>query len=432
VRRFHIYLFYTLLLLSIGGCQNPFNKEQVKWEVSLQKEDKAPYGSYIAYQSLRDYFPDAKIEPLSSGFRFTSMDGYMHFDENGKSLLVLLGLDFNISTEELDELINFADNGNEVMLFCSNMDNTIANKLRCQKHATGREHLKLNLTNNGKENKEILTLKASGNQQKYGYEGRALQSYFTTEITDSTNSVEQYMPHEEDSTSEDEEYQITISAPDTLGYAAAKPNFISYEIGTGHITLHAAPLVLSNYFLLQDDNKNYLDGIWHTLPTGISHIYWNEYYKRRAEASSFSVLWRYPATRWALIIALFTLLMYVLFESKRRQKIIPIIERTENASLSFTETVGRLYYNKGNHTNIAEKMIQHFLEWVRNRYYLNTNHLNNDFVQHLSKKTGQPIETVSRLVEMIHEIRTGNIQPDEPYLYELYTTIQQFYKNNEQ
>lgn len=216
-----------------------------------------------------------------------------------------------------------------------------------------------------------------------------------------------------------------------MGHAAAMPDFIRYQVGEGHITIHAAPLVLSNYFLLQDGNKNYLDGIWHTLPTGISHIYWNEYYKRRAEASSFSVLWRYPATRWALITALFTLLMYVLFESKRRQKIIPVIERTENASLSFTETVGRLYYNKGNHANIAEKMIQHFLEWVRNRYYLNTNHLNSDFAQHLSKKTGEPIETVSRLMEMIHEIRTGSIQPDEPYLYELYTTIQQFYKNNE-
>ena len=51
--------------------------------------------------------------------------------------------------------------------------------------------------------------------------------------------------------------------------------------------------------------------------------------------------------------------------------------------------------------------------------------------QHLSKKTGEPEQTVARLVEMIHEVRTSGTAPDEPYLYELYTTIQQFYKNNE-
>lgn len=430
MRHFYSYLAYLLPALLLTACENPFaQKEKTNWQVSLKKGDKKPYGSYLAYQSLQYYFPQAKVEALSDGFRYTSMDAEMHYNEKGSSLLVLLGLDFYVSSSELEELISFVKNGNEVMLFCSRLDNGLGDRLKCYKHQGGQEDIKLNTAFNGKDNIDILRLDP---YRRYGYEGRSLQSYFTVEghgtgYADSFGNTLQ-SGNEEDVYTEQEE---KITGPDTLGYAGPMPDFIRYAIGDGHITLHAAPLVMSNYFLLQDGNRAYLDGIWHTLPRGIGHIYWNEYYKRRAEGSEFSVLWRYPATRWALIIAIFTLLAYVLFESKRRQKIIPVVEQPENSSMSFVETVGRLYYNKGNHGNIAEKMIQHFLDWVRSRYHMNTNHLNNDFIQHLSKKTGEPEQTVARLVEMIHEVRTSGTAPDEPYLYELYTTIQRFYKNNE-
>jgi predicted DNA-binding ribbon-helix-helix protein len=132
----------------------------------------------------------------------------------------------------------------------------------------------------------------------------------------------------------------------------------------------------------------------------------------------------------ALMIGIFALLMYVFFESKRRQKIVPIIAPLKNESVSFVETVGRLYYNKGNHANLADKMIQQFLEWVRNNHMLNTNLLNDTFVQQLAMRTGQPETTVKELVQMIHETRLRQTNIDEAYLYQLYSTIQQFYKNH--
>ncbi len=423
VRRTCTYMLLLLLAFSFSACENPFAQKKTNWEVSLKKDDKKPYGSYIAYHALPYYFPGARIEPLPDGFRYTSIDASMHH-AGSPSLLVLLGLDFYLSAAELEQLIQFAGAGNEIMIFCSRMDEALERRFKCYKHSTAGEGMKLTPLYTGQENIGILSLKP-GKNIKYGYEGRSLQSYFTLEEKD-TAGIERYITIDDETATE----EPVISGPDTLGYRGAMPDFIRYKTGRGHITFHAAPLVLSNYFLLQSGNKGYLDGLWHILPAGIQHIYWNEYYRRRAEASSFSVLLRYPATKWALILALFTLLMYVLFESKRRQKIIPVIEQPENASLSFTETVGRLYYNKGDHSNIAEKMIQHFLDWVRTQHHMNTNHLNYDFIRNLAAKTGETEQTVTRLVEMIHEIRLSHTTPDEAYLYELYTTIQKFYKNN--
>ena len=74
-------------------------------------------------------------------------------------------------------------------------------------------------------------------------------------------------------------------------------------------------------------------------------------------------------------------------------------------------------------------MVNQFLEWVRTKYLLNTNQLNDEFNRHLAMKSGQPPEVVNELTSMIHEVRLRSVKADEAYLYQLYNTIQQFYKN---
>jgi hypothetical protein len=201
-------------------------------------------------------------------------------------------------------------------------------------------------------------------------------------------------------------------------------------VGEGHIILHAAPLVMSNYFLLQKDNRKYLEQLWTYLPQDIQKIYWNDYYKRNTKASDLSVLLQYPATRWAFFIALLILLIYALFESKRRQRIIPEIAPLENSSVSFVETVARLYFNKGDHRNLAEKMVQHFLEWIRTHYFIATTSLDAGFERQLIVRSGLPDATVRSLLELIREVQLNHRSVDETDLYHLHNIIQQFYKSH--
>jgi hypothetical protein len=112
------------------------------------------------------------------------------------------------------------------------------------------------------------------------------------------------------------------------------------------------------------------------------------------------------------------------------QRIVPVIPPVQNASVSFVETVGQLYFNKGAHANLAEKMVQHFLEWVRTHYYLDTAQLNDIFIKQLAAKSGKPEGEIGRLVNQIHEIRLGTVEVTPEYLYELYRSIQSFYKTS--
>jgi hypothetical protein len=454
---------YMPLILVFSGCSNPLKKDP--WAVTLDRKDKAAYGASIAYEAMKHYFPDASLQHLSQGFHYTSLDTAL-LPGGERSMLVAVGLDFYVSDAEISRLISFAAMGNELVIFSRTLDNKLKEKLHCSIVHEGYEDVKPTTDQNGSENKSILSLKSQPGK-RFGYQGRTIRGWYdlseaskdtsdtsankiptlqsipgtdtvTTADADSVTEEENDQPEAESDTSYTYEYNddqsatgeedILIGPVDTLGLAEGHPDHIRFEVGAGHISLHAAPLTLSNYFLLQGDNRFYLDGVWQTLPGGIGRVYWHDYFKRTGATSDLGVLWRYPAMKWAILLALFTLIVYVFFEAKRRQRIIPVIAPLENTSVSFVETVGRLYYNKADHNNIAEKMVQHFLEWVRTRYFINTAKIDKDFRNQLRIKSGTPENVVNALADMIAEVTIERKNMDETDLYHLHNTIQQFYK----
>src|SRR5690606_8332848 len=130
-------------------------------------------------------------------------------------------------------------------------DNKLQERLRCDKIISGREEIKLSPAYDGKNNVGALRLKEG--RARYGYHGRTLQSYFSINARDSV-SGDSIIYADEKGVYDD----IHINyRPDTLGFVNNKPDFIRYSVGEGHITLHAAPLVMSNYFLLKESNRPY-------------------------------------------------------------------------------------------------------------------------------------------------------------------------------
>lgn len=409
----------TIALASIlSGCDF-FFKKKTNWTVSLDKKDTKPYGGSLAFQSMNSFFPNASIKSLSPNFRYNSIDDKMMLQEK-PAMLVAVGLDFYLSQDEMKQLFLFIRKGNEVVLFARSMDKKLKAILHQKIINNLEEEMPLTSMNNGSTNRNVLLLK---NEKKYifGYKGKSLKASFEpiTEKVENENfeeniAVNELLPEEK--------------LPDTLGCCIDKPNILRYKIGKGHLTIHTAPLVMSNYFLLQPNNVHYLESFWKNFPEDLSTIYWNDYYKRSPQQADLGVLLRYPATRWAIYLLLITLLVFLLFESKRKQRIIPEITTPANSSVAFAETIGRLYYNKGNHNNLAEKMVLQFLEWVRTHYFISTNKFDKHFEAQLHYKSGLPENVVLSMVELLCEVHVERKPMSEEDLFHLYQTIQQFYK----
>jgi hypothetical protein len=132
------------------------------------------------------------------------------------------------------------------------------------------------------------------------------------------------------------------------------------------------------------------------------------------------------ALEWAYYIALFSLAIFVLYEIKRRQRIIPVIEPLSNSTLDFVSVVGRVYYEKRNNANIAQKKILYLLTWLRDEYHVKTNKLDDEFIEKLTGKLGLKKAFAVDLVDYIKYISVQT-QVNDRELIELNKLIEKFY-----
>ena len=156
---------------------------------------------------------------------------------------------------------------------------------------------------------------------------------------------------------------------------------------------------------------------------------WTEYYQlgRQESGSPLRFVLSNESLKWAYYIMLFTLLFFVFFEMKRKQRIIPIVKPPENTTLEFAETVGNLYFNHGDHLNLALKKILFFKEQLRSKYYMQTGVLDEGFYLELSNKTGKELKAVKSLFQHIEEVEAKK-QISKTELFNLSEELDEFFK----
>jgi hypothetical protein len=120
--------------------------------------------------------------------------------------------------------------------------------------------------------------------------------------------------------------------------------------------------------------------------------------------------------------------MLMFFGSKRVQRPIPVIKRPQNTSLSFIETMARLYYRRHDHLDIARKRFTYFLEFLRSRYFINTAVDENRIISEVSRKSGVSERSVAALFSMgnrLHNLK----QISQEDLEQFNRQIEFFYNN---
>jgi hypothetical protein len=168
-------------------------------------------------------------------------------------------------------------------------------------------------------------------------------------------------------------------------------------------------MAFTNLFVLRPQTSDFAFASLSYLPAPRT-IWWDEYQKqgRREQQSLLRVVLRYEALRTAFYASLLGIVLFILFEAKRRQRIIPVLKPLPNTTLLFTRTVASLYRQGNNHQLIAEKKISLFLEYVRTRFQENTTDIADEqFRERLTQKAGLPRARVDELVRLINFARTA-------------------------
>jgi hypothetical protein len=366
---------------------------------SLSKTDKAPFGTYITYRQLQNMYRLHTISDKKQPFTST-------WNEIGDtaSLYVCITPYLFVNDEEVKAMMDYVYAGNSLFVASNYIDDNLLNQANC----TTDFKLFDGFTNTD----SLRVTNTSSFDSSFSYYYKPFNNSFV-------------------------KHDTLFSK--VLGYNEKhKPNYIVYFHGKGKLFLHCDPRAFSNYFILKNENYKYLQEAFSYTSDAPQHIYWDDYYRRRFSRrssssdknfSSFSEIMKHPPLKAAFWLGLILLLLFITWGAKRRQRIIPKIKPNENTSVTFTETIGRLYLQKKDNKNIAEKSCTYFNEHIRNKYFLNTGTVNEDFITTLSRKSGVEREKVDSLYRAIHHVNTSD-SIDDYQLLSLNEQIQYFYKNS--
>jgi hypothetical protein len=91
----------------------------------------------------------------------------------------------------------------------------------------------------------------------------------------------------------------------------------------------------------------------------------------------------------------------MLFTARRRQRVIPVVEKPKNKSLEFVQLIGTLYYHRHDNTDLVRKKIIYFAEELRRRWMIDVmDTADNDRIfSVISQKTGMAYENVAGIIK---------------------------------
>jgi hypothetical protein len=392
------YILVVAVLFGLLLANELSKPKPVNWRKTYAKNDKIPFGGYIVYDQLEKLNGNYPIKTIKKS-PYEYLDNPEDIIEESPANLIIIQSEGFIDLYEWDKIKDFAKKGNSVFIASNRISNDISEDL----------DIEINWL------QDVLT-------DDTVFRGRLLDDAFKKKANYISNFVTDISYFE---------FTDSNDKINTLGVLNGfYPDFIEYKMGKGTIYLHANPSVFSNIHILNKNNYNYTFAALSYLPQ--QAIIWDEFYKnlpRKSQRAStpLAFILSEPALKWALYTLLLGALLFFIFRAKRRQRIIPIVTPLANTSLEFTETIGRLYFNKGNHYDIALKRIQYFTQNIYSKYNLRFDEKNPDFVQHLAEKSSVAEKDIIDIIKRISSIKKRKgVGPNE--LLELNKRIDSFYK----
>ncbi len=389
-------IYIALFIAIVGGLMyaDATKPKPINWFPSFVATHKIPYGTYVLKAELPSLFPKTIVKEIhQSPFQFLTdtttsgtyffVDGFLNFDK-----------------AEFKKLLAFVARGNTVFV-ATNGANIDTLGLETQQM----------ITTELEENFEIGLLNPAFSEATFTFDRPSTNLIFSKIDTLKSTALGKLM--------------VTNQEREVV---AEGINFIKHPHGKGNFYFHTAPLLFTNYNLLKENNDTYVANVLSYIDSDQPFL-WDAYYKNGKSkiSSPMQYVLGSENLKWAYYMALIGVLFFVVFKSKRVQRLIPVVEPLKNQTLAFTRTIANMYYEKSEHKNIATHKITYFLEHIRTKLHLPTNVMNASFYNHLAARSGNKKEDILSLFKTIATIgQLKNITKEQ--LVSLNNKIESFVK----
>ena len=394
-------LIGILLLIFISILYIDLTKPvPVNWEPSFKLEDKAPYGLYIFDHEVEHLLKNKSVERIyeTAYEHFSPLYNYDSLVDNYevKGTILAISKNYSIDEESTKELFYFVGHGNSAFISAEDFSKTLKDSLNFD------------------------------NVSEFGIEKGLYFSLANPKLTTAKNFlfkegiINTYF-------SEIDTSKTTVLGYQSIDNKTKEVNFIKVPYKAGFFYLHTQPSCFTNIHLLKGNHYQYTEGVSSYIPKKSSlFLLANERKDINQSSSPLRYIFSHPPLKWAWLIGLLGVIIFMIFNAKRKQRIVPIIKPLENTTVDFTKTIGNLYYQEGNHQNIIDKKIIYFLEKIRTEYLIDTQVLDERFIKKLHLKTGKNPDDIAKVIQLINHQKNSNQPSSEQDLIEINNAIEKF------
>ena len=370
IRNYLILLSVVVIVMALTVFSSADRK--VDWEQTYDANSKQPYGLYIFGEQLKHFF-SKKVDRIS----YTPYEYLRRNQQKGNYNYIFTTK--GIDEVSLKKVLSDVQAGSQALFLNEDQGLMDTLKIETDYDYVSKINLQLNSTSYNKPiylHTEKVFVKVS---------------YFT---------------------------QLDKERDKALGYVffsegtKKKINFVEVPYGKGKFFLYLGPpMAFTNYFLKESQEaRSYVATVLSYLPEDRPTVW---FVPPTQGEDTLSFIMSQPQLRAAWHLMLLGFVLYLLFKGKRQQRIIPVIEKPKNTTIEFAQSISSLYYQERDATDMVRKKITYFLDQVRQRYYLDTQQINEDFATKLANKSGKDRDLVQQIVgTIIHFEQTQQAQEE--------------------
>lgn len=377
-----ILLAFAIAIITLAFVET-VKPKPINWSSSYTSVDKIPFGSYIFYNELADFYNQVPVERITEDpYEFLRTANY-----GTNELYILLNDQVTIDVAQYSKLAEFVSVGNTVLISGYQYGQPIEDSLgiwATVDYSIQEPTISANFFN------PSLKLDSAAVYER----GMNRASIFGIDST--TTTALGYINQTD---------FIQQQNGDVL-------NFVRIPHGDGYFYFHTLPQAFSNYYLL-NNNQHYAQRVLSYFDP--DKIYWDEYIKsgRIYIDSPLRFVLMQPALKWAYYLTLLGLFLFMVFKGKREQRIVEVVKPLSNDSKDFAATIGDMHFQYKDYGNIIAKRITYFLERVRSEYFIDTTELDTDFTTRLAQKAGQPLADATALVDQINKLKAKALHTEQ-------------------
>ena len=410
-----LVLISAILLFILFRKEN----EKFNWYKTFESTTLHPY-DFGVFEALIQKGGKNKFTSVKE-----SLNQYLDTNKLGQTYL-FAGNNCYLRATEIDSLLSFARVGNQLVFITEGIPEQLL------KQALADEKIQLETYF---QNKVSVSLNQAASLK---FNGKNLFQFrsFNKDTSENTNWNYFHFP------SNNLFFEYVQPQYDILGTVDSNVNFIRIYYGKGEIYVHSNPLLFTNYAMRNERGFEYVNQCLNSIQlSNLLFDYSARIYKKETDLlmkqseTPLSFILSKPALKWAWYLSLLSLILFLFFVIKRKQRKIPVLEQKKNTTMGFIETLSALNLSHDNSYQMAEQKMQLFLYFIRTKLGIATLDIQAEQVKHIAKKSKVNEKIVERIFDYYFQvIDYKKEKTDSTNLIELYNRINTFYKhyNNNQ